>query len=120
MQPLELGREEDPYCAAFKFPRAINFSFISFRINSSTGVITTAEGLDYETLRSHMLIVQAEDHGVPQSRSTAVKVSINVTDVNDNAPQFFGTQPELFTMKNNLLCGSVTSTVSILPIIELQ
>ena len=115
-----MPREPDPYCAAFKFIGAINFSFISFRINSSTGVITTAEGLDYETLHSHMLIVQAEDHGISQPRSAAVKVSINVTDVNDNAPQFFGTQPELYTVKHNLLCGSVSSTVSILPIIELQ
>jgi len=94
----------------------ITYSFMptpsspSFRINSSTGVITTAEGLDYETLRSHMLIVQAEDHGISQPRRAAVKVSISVTDVNDNAPQFFGTQPELYTVKHNLLCGSVTST----------
>ena len=85
--------------------------FFRFRINSSSGVISTAEALDHETFRFHLLIVQAEDKGVPQSRRTAVPVSINVTDVNDNAPKFFEGQPDLDTVENNLLCGTNNITV---------
>ena len=80
-------------------------------MNSSTGVISTAEALDFETFRSHLLIVQAQDKGGPQSRRTAVKVSVNVSDVNDNAPEFFEGQPDLNTIENNLLCGSFNTTV---------
>lgn len=85
--------------------------FFSFRINSSSGVISTGEALDHETFRSHLLIVQAEDKGAPQSLRTAVRVSINVTDVNDNAPKFFEGQPDLDTVENNLLCGTYNITV---------
>lgn len=84
---------------------------ISFRINSSTGEISTTEALDYETFHSHLLIAQAEDQGVPQSRRTAVEVSINVIDVNDNAPKFFEAQPDLNTVENNLFCPTYNTTV---------
>ena len=60
-----------------------------------------------------MLIVQARDMGVPQLQSTAVRVSITVTDVNDNVPRFFEAQPKLNTVKNDLLCGKYNRTVSI-------
>lgn len=87
--------------------------FPSFRINSSTGEIFTNEALDREVLKTHLLIVQARDMGVPQLRSTAVRVSVTVTDVNDNVPRFFEAPPKLNTVKNDLLCGTYNRTVSI-------
>ena len=97
----------------------LTLSFISFRINSSTGEISTTEALDYERFHSHLLVVQAEDRGTPQSRRTAVQVSINVIDVNDNAPKFFETQPDLNTEENNLFCPTYNTTVCICFIIFL-
>ena len=51
--------------------------------------------------------------GVPQLQSTAVRVSITVTDVNDNVPRFFEAQRKLNIVKNDLLCGKYNRTVSI-------
>lgn len=51
--------------------------------------------------------------GVPQLQSTAVRVSITVTDVNDNVPRFFKVQPKLNTVINDLLCGTYNRTVSV-------
>ncbi|XP_022809062.1 protocadherin Fat 4-like isoform X2 [Stylophora pistillata] len=84
----------------------------SFRINSSTGEIFTSKALDYEVSRSHILVVQAEDQGLPQSRRTAVQVSINVIDINDNAPKFFNVQPDVKELKNLLACIAYNTTES--------
>lgn len=92
---------------------------IRFGINSSTGEISTTESLDFERFHSHLLIVQAEDQGIPQSRRTAVQVLINVIDVNDNAPKFFETQPDLNTDENDLFCPTHNTTVCICFIIFL-
>jgi hypothetical protein len=59
----------------------------NFVIEPSTGTIRTAERLDRETTDMYTVTVIAEDAGTP-SLSTNVTVYINVSDVNDNAPQF--------------------------------
>ncbi|QQL44668.1 cadherin domain-containing protein [Sulfuriroseicoccus oceanibius] len=51
-----------------------------FAINSSTGEITTAAPLDYETTTSYALTVTVTDDGTP-SLSDAAAVTVNVTDV---------------------------------------
>ncbi|WP_322978515.1 retention module-containing protein [Pseudomonas sp. C11] len=53
-----------------------------FAINSSTGVITLANGksLDYETATQHQLQVSATDGKTPVSAT----VTVNVTNINDN------------------------------------
>ena len=51
----------------------------AFAINSSTGVITTAGALDYETLSSYTLTVQATDNGTPALSGTGT-VTIAITD----------------------------------------
>ncbi|NXC32175.1 PCDGA protein, partial [Campylorhamphus procurvoides] len=55
-----------------------------FHLDSETGEITVKEGLDFEEISSHELEVQARDGG---DLSNTIKVSITVTDVNDNAPE---------------------------------
>ena len=51
-----------------------------FTINSSTGVITTAAALDYETTTSYTLTVTATDSFGNASTTTQ---TVNVTDVNE-------------------------------------
>uniref|UniRef100_A0A8C7NGT1 Protocadherin Fat 4 n=1 Tax=Oncorhynchus mykiss TaxID=8022 RepID=A0A8C7NGT1_ONCMY len=59
----------------------------SFSINRATGEIRTTRPLDREKLAQYALKVKATDRG-NSPKSTAVKVLINVLDVNDNAPRF--------------------------------
>ncbi|MCS5573919.1 MAG: cadherin repeat domain-containing protein, partial [Pseudomonadales bacterium] len=56
-----------------------------FAVNSSSGKITVAKALDYETATSHSLTVKATDTG---SASATATVTVNVTDVNDVTPSF--------------------------------
>uniref|UniRef100_A0A4W5JBD6 Protocadherin Fat 4 n=1 Tax=Hucho hucho TaxID=62062 RepID=A0A4W5JBD6_9TELE len=59
----------------------------SFSVNRATGEIRTTRPLDREKVAQYALKVKATDRGNPP-KSTAVKVLINVLDVNDNAPRF--------------------------------
>uniref|UniRef100_A0A4W5QMW1 FAT atypical cadherin 4 n=1 Tax=Hucho hucho TaxID=62062 RepID=A0A4W5QMW1_9TELE len=59
----------------------------SFSVNRATGEIRTTRPLDREKLAQYALKVKATDRG-NSPKSTAVKVLINVLDVNDNAPRF--------------------------------
>jgi len=59
----------------------------SFSINRGTGEIRTTRPLDREKVAQYALKVKATDRGSPP-RNAAVKVLINVLDVNDNAPRF--------------------------------
>ncbi|XP_040201060.1 protocadherin Fat 2 [Rana temporaria] len=58
-----------------------------FHINHKTGEITTAQELDYETTRQFQFKVRATDSGLPPLHSDAL-VIVNITDVNDNPPEF--------------------------------
>ena len=57
-----------------------------FRINRTTGVITTAKDLDRENMTEHVIYVQATDS--VNLTSDKVKIVIKVDDVNDRAPVF--------------------------------
>lgn len=58
-----------------------------FQINPNTGLIVTKQVLDHEDIKHFILKIRAIDNGtVPLSSETLV--SINVTDVNDNTPDF--------------------------------
>ena len=60
----------------------------AFRVDPNTGEVVVADGeLDYELLAQYELWVEAQDSDVIPLRS-AVQLVINVTDVNDNAPNF--------------------------------
>ncbi|NXX37811.1 PCDGA protein, partial [Tricholaema leucomelas] len=56
----------------------------TFHLDSETGVITLVRNLDFEEGDSYELEVQAHDGG---SLFDTVKVTISVTDVNDNVPK---------------------------------
>lgn len=44
--------------------------------------------LDYETLKKHRLIIRAQDGGSP-AKSNTTNLSIQIRDINDNAPRFY-------------------------------
>ncbi|XP_072332549.1 protocadherin Fat 3-like isoform X2 [Scyliorhinus torazame] len=58
-----------------------------FKIDTKKGIISVIENLDYETCKGYYLTVEAKDGGSP-SLSTVTTVNVNITDVNDNAPEF--------------------------------
>lgn len=58
-----------------------------FTVDRDTGVISTAQMLDHEEIQQHKLKVRVVDGGVP-ALSSDVTVTIDVTDLNDNAPAF--------------------------------
>uniref|UniRef100_A0A5S6QP45 Uncharacterized protein n=1 Tax=Trichuris muris TaxID=70415 RepID=A0A5S6QP45_TRIMR len=58
-----------------------------FEIDPQTGLITTTQSLDRETVAFYRLTVTAADGGVPRLSSEAV-VLVEVEDRNDNPPRF--------------------------------
>ncbi|KAE8287468.1 Protocadherin Fat 3 FAT tumor suppressor-like protein 3 Precursor [Larimichthys crocea] len=59
-----------------------------FAIDSKTGWITTVSQMDHEACSSYSFEVVASDLGEVQSLSSTTAVTITVSDVNDNPPQF--------------------------------
>ncbi|XP_063955288.1 protocadherin Fat 1-like isoform X2 [Lytechinus pictus] len=58
-----------------------------FHIAANSGLILTSHVLDYEEHKKHNFLVVATDSGMPPLRSET-RVSIRITDMNDNPPQF--------------------------------
>lgn len=58
-----------------------------FHIAANSGLILTSHVLDYEEHKMHNFVVVATDSGMPPLRSET-RVSIRITDMNDNPPQF--------------------------------
>lgn len=73
------------------------------------GVVTVSRALDRETRDSYLLTITASDEGNPQ-KSSSVKLSITVLDVNDNAPQFNASSLQ-GGIKENLPGGSFVMRV---------
>lgn len=62
-------------------------SLETFKVDSLTGTVTLAYGLDRESLAEHLLTVMVRDSGTPSNRNYA-RVLIIVHDQNDHTPQF--------------------------------
>ncbi|CAK6445874.1 unnamed protein product [Pipistrellus nathusii] len=60
---------------------------MAFRLDESSGLLTTTCSLDYETKTQHVLTLLAVDDGVP-TLSSSQTLTISVLDVNDEAPVF--------------------------------
>ncbi|KAG7190894.1 hypothetical protein KM043_006955 [Ampulex compressa] len=61
----------------------------TFDVAPYEGIIRISGILDREAVSAHRLIMVARDNGAPQ-RSSTVEVEVNVLDVNDNPPSFYG------------------------------
>ena len=65
-----------------------------FHIDPETGILETAQALDYETSTFHTFLVMGVDSynesGTAQGtkRTGTATITVNVADVNDNAPVF--------------------------------
>ena len=59
-----------------------------FNISATTGELAVSSALDYETLRSADIVVNALGVTYPISLSNSVHVTVTVVDVNDNPPIF--------------------------------
>ncbi|XP_043112794.1 protocadherin Fat 1 [Puntigrus tetrazona] len=67
----------------------VNVNKQPFVVDYFTGVISTAEDLDYETMpRKFFLRIRASDWGVPFRREAENVVLITLTNLNDNKPHF--------------------------------
>lgn len=62
-------------------------SFFFYSLPSCSGLLLLSAPLDYETERFHRLTVRAVDHGLPSLSSTQT-LTVEVGDVNDQAPVF--------------------------------
>ena len=94
-----------------------------FGINSTTGEIYTTAPIDREFANSLQLLVSAIDSGYPIQRSQSVPVTVNIQDVNDNAPEFEQQQytfEVLRFLSPGQLVGSVTATDADLVGLELE
>ncbi|KAM8764454.1 protocadherin alpha-6 isoform 8-T8 [Rhynchonycteris naso] len=76
----------------------IPFKLVSTFKNYYSMVLDSA--LDRETLQNYKLVVTAQDGGSP-SLSTTASVSVEVADVNDNAPMFVQPEYTVFVKENN-------------------
>uniref|UniRef100_A0A673JXY0 Protocadherin Fat 1-like n=1 Tax=Sinocyclocheilus rhinocerous TaxID=307959 RepID=A0A673JXY0_9TELE len=67
----------------------VNVNKQPFVVDYFTGVISTAEDIDYETMPSKFsLRIRASDWGSPFRREAETVVSIALTNLNDNKPHF--------------------------------
>eukprot|EP00118_Oscarella_pearsei_P019174 m.202185 g.202185 ORF g.202185 m.202185 type:complete len:4095 (+) comp39606_c0_seq6:120-12404(+) len=98
----------------------VRFSLLSgnekglFALNQTTGSLTVAQSLDYESSPSYTLNVRAEDQngkGDDLTRKSATTtVVVTVTDINDNAPIFKPIVP--VTIPENSLVGQPVITLT--------
>ncbi|KAL8591925.1 hypothetical protein ACOMHN_039978 [Nucella lapillus] len=69
-------------------PQQASLNLKTFRLNASSGELTTAVKLDRETLSQYQVKVRATDHGIPRNFSTEMDLVIRVRDVDDQPPMF--------------------------------
>nr|XP_012788787.1 unnamed protein product [Sorex araneus] len=69
---------------SYAFSHALEDIRKTFDINPKSGEVRLRASLDFETIKSYSIIIQATDGGGLFGKST---VRIQVTDVNDNAPE---------------------------------
>jgi len=72
-----------------------------FAIDVSTGVISVNKALDYEAIASYSLTVRAIDSGATSVTTYVTSVSILLSDVNDNAPNFDPSSYEVAISENS-------------------
>ncbi|KAK7485090.1 hypothetical protein BaRGS_00023630, partial [Batillaria attramentaria] len=85
----------------------------AFAVDSSTGEITVAAALDYETLTNYNLQVEVSDQGSPTARTVTVPVTVSVTPVNEHDPAFpVGGYPTAVDVPEDSAVGHSVFTVA--------
>ncbi|XP_026185859.1 protocadherin alpha-4-like [Mastacembelus armatus] len=83
-----------------------------FKIDSDTGVISVKGKIDYEDRKAFEIRAEARDKGQPPM-SAHSKVLVEITDVNDNAPEITVTSL-LSTVNEDAALGTAIALVSVL------
>ncbi|XP_040193695.1 cadherin EGF LAG seven-pass G-type receptor 2-like isoform X1 [Rana temporaria] len=78
-----------------------------FSIDPQSGAIFLAGALDFETGREHTLRIRAQDGGRPPLSNVTGLVTVQVLDVNDNAPVFVSGPFQAAVLENSPLGYSV-------------
>ncbi|XP_064636197.1 protocadherin Fat 1-like isoform X4 [Lineus longissimus] len=82
-----------------------------FTISTISGIITVAGPLDRERQAVHVLHIKASDGAHDNPLTAIAKVTVTLTDVNDNAPKF--TPPNyLIKVREDLPIGAVVTILS--------
>uniref|UniRef100_A0A1I7RLZ2 Cadherin EGF LAG seven-pass G-type receptor 2 n=2 Tax=Bursaphelenchus xylophilus TaxID=6326 RepID=A0A1I7RLZ2_BURXY len=81
----------------------------AFRLDRTSGLLRIHKPLDRESNEKHILPVIAQDRGNPQQISHAT-VTIELEDVNDNAPQFEKPSYSLWIAENSPI-GTIVGTL---------
>lgn len=89
---------------------------IPFTISKFTGVLSVEGELDREIRDKYNFVVQARDNPRnEQSLSSTVSVEVNVLDINDNPPTFYG-YDDIMQVQNKTVAGQRISYTSSLPV----
>jgi hypothetical protein len=72
----------------WKLDRSSLSPFELIRLTENTGELRTRYLLDRENTSEYNLILEANDHGKPISKSTHLNIHIIISDENDNKPKF--------------------------------
>lgn len=81
----------------------------TFKLDRSSGTLRVVSKLDREIISKYLLTVKAQDRGNPPLSSFCT-VSVEITDVNDNAAQFELTRYDLWIAENSPI-GTVVGTI---------
>nr|XP_015205333.1 PREDICTED: protocadherin Fat 2 [Lepisosteus oculatus] len=93
---------------------------LPFTIDPFTGVISTSEELDYELMqRWYHLRVWASDSGAPYSHVTECAVTLIMSNINDNIPEFEKVGCNA-TIPQDLAVGEIIGVMSAIDLDELQ
>ena len=82
-----------------------------FHVDPTSGVLTTTDTFDYETMTYYDVTVKAEDGG-GTARSTTRSLRVGITDVNDNIPVFAQSSYTVDTTEGSAADTSVLTLVT--------
>ncbi|XP_023932455.1 protocadherin Fat 4-like isoform X3 [Lingula anatina] len=87
---------------------------IPFEVNTTSGALRTTGVLDYEKAKLYEFTVLAKDNGNPPTGSLTgtTTVSVNVTDVNDNAAAFADNAYDVTILEDSEMGTNVIRTVA--------
>uniref|UniRef100_A0A8D3B4U7 FAT atypical cadherin 3b n=1 Tax=Scophthalmus maximus TaxID=52904 RepID=A0A8D3B4U7_SCOMX len=83
-----------------------------FRVNPGTGVVYTADRLDYEARTQHILTVMVKDQEFPFNRDLA-RILVAVEDSNDNIPYFTSTVYDALAYESSPVGTSVVQVTAL-------
>ncbi|XP_073463897.1 protocadherin Fat 1 isoform X4 [Aquarana catesbeiana] len=97
-----------------------NLNPVPFVIDAFSGVVSTAEELDYELMpRVYNLKIRASDWGLPYRREVETPVTVTLNNLNDNTPMFEKINCE-GSVPKDLGIGDHITTISAIDADELQ